>query len=102
MATGTILLPGGIWVPDASSPPDMRVEDGRIEWLFDAGTDEILYVTFRMPQDYASGGTFKALFKMASATSGSVVWAAAVMAVRSSSPGSRPAQMIFLSAGNMG
>ena len=68
-------------VPDATSPPGMRVEDGRVEWLFDADADEKLNWTFRLPQDYASGGTAQIQFKMASAVADEVVWSGRVYAV---------------------
>jgi hypothetical protein len=51
------------------------------EALFDDTTDEMLYWAFFMPDNYDSSPDLKVAFKMASATSGSVVWQAALMAV---------------------
>ena len=81
MATGTIILPTNAAVPDAAGPPGLRFEDGRAEWLFDPDSDEIIYWTFRLPQDFASGLVARILFKMASATSGACCWATQVFAV---------------------
>lgn len=47
---------------------------------FDASTDEHLWWTFQVPQNYASGGTLR-LHWQANATSGNVVWGARVGAV---------------------
>lgn len=48
---------------------------------FDDTTDEFLFFSFRMPTDYASGGTFKLPFYMQSATTGNIKWGIAVQAV---------------------
>lgn len=48
---------------------------------FDATADEIVYWTFRLPDDYASGATLKVQYSMASATTGNVVWVGEVWAV---------------------
>lgn len=80
MATGTILLPllGGF---DATNPPGVETTTSRVRLLFDASTDEIIYKTFRLPQNYASGLTLKIVYGMASATSGAVYFGCQVMAV---------------------
>ncbi len=48
---------------------------------FDAATDEHTWFTFRMPADYASGGTVELLWMANSASSNSVVWGARLGAV---------------------
>lgn len=48
---------------------------------FDSGTDEHLWFTFTLPQNYASGGTFRLMWRSAAATSNSCVWGARVGAV---------------------
>jgi hypothetical protein len=47
---------------------------------FDAAADRVLWWTWRMPDNYASGGTLKLLWA-ANAVTGSVVWSASVGAV---------------------
>jgi hypothetical protein len=71
MATGTILLPVTAAVPPDGSasnaaPAFLRAQGTEsspkkhyIYAAFDASTDEHLWWTFRMPTDYASGGTVK-------------------------------------------
>jgi hypothetical protein len=49
---------------------------------------DILHWSFRVPQDYASGGAVTVFFKMASATSGNVQWAAYVSCYASGYGGS--------------
>jgi len=82
MATGSILLPiGGAIPPDGSAsnaaPAIQRVKSSSaapsahfLQAAFDATTSEMVYWSFRMPQDYASAPVLKLQYKMASATSG--------------------------------
>lgn len=93
MATGNILLPiGAAILPDGSAsnaaPAIQRVKSSAaaptpyfLQAAFDASTDEMLFWSLRMPDDYASSPVLKAQYKMASATSGTVILAAYVMAV---------------------
>lgn len=85
MATGTILLPiPPQALPDGSASnaaPAIQILKSSASApapymacaLFDATTVEQMMWSLRMPQDYASGATMKAQFRMASATSGNVV-----------------------------
>lgn len=94
MATATVILPvdgaafadgssnnaypaiGYVTSSDATNPKlRLAVAD------FDDTTDEQMAWAFRLPADYASGGTVKLQFWMASATSGNVVWSASLQAV---------------------
>lgn len=93
MATGTVLLPPGAAVlPDGSTnnvPCGMSRRQGtqtgaKTHFLtldFDgAGAVECAHFVFRLPADYASGGTLN-LQWMANATSGNVKWQAQVGAI---------------------
>lgn len=93
MATGSIALsPGAAVIPDGASsnlaPQITRVKSSGtapgvyfLQLLYDAATDEWACWAFRMPADYASGPVLKIQYKMASATSGDVVWAGSLAAV---------------------
>jgi hypothetical protein len=93
MTTGSVLLtPGAAWVPDGSAsnlaPQITRVKSSGTapgvyfpQLLYDAATDEWACWAFRMPADYASGPVLKIQYKMASATSGDVVWDGRLAAV---------------------
>ena len=81
MATGTIILSIPPSAVDQTNPPGMRFEDHRWELLFDDATDEIVYWTFRLPQDYASAPAIKWQYKMTSATALEVIIRVAIMAV---------------------
>lgn len=92
MATGTILLPiNAAQPPDGSASnagPALAVAKGSaaapatfsLVAYFDASTDEHLWWTFTMRNDYASGGTLRLLWA-ANATSGNVVWGARIGAI---------------------
>jgi hypothetical protein len=93
VATNDILLPPGAAVlPDGSASNlapalQRRKSSGSapaiymLELWFDAATEEWATWSFRMPANYASGPTLKIQYKMASATSGAVVWAGSLAAV---------------------
>ncbi len=86
MPDGTILLtPGAASLPDGSASnlaPGMQMVKSSatapgvylLQLLFDASSEEWCCWAFRMPGDYAGGPVAKLQFKMASATSGAVVW----------------------------
>lgn len=80
----TIILPITAMVPDATNPPGMAFTTGRPYLTFDGGsTDEICYITFRLPSDYASGATLKLQWSgsTSTTTSHTVKWGCAVMAL---------------------
>lgn len=92
MATSTIILPvtAGT-LPDGSSgnaAPQFSRRIGTesnpkkffVTADFDPTTDEHIWWVFQVPQNWASGGTFR-LHWQANATSGSVVWGARIGAV---------------------
>lgn len=93
MATGSILLPPGAAVlPDGSAtnaaPAMQRVKSSAtapapyfLQLAFDASTEEWVSYAFQMPADYASAPAAKIHYKMASATSGDVVWVVQIAAV---------------------
>jgi hypothetical protein len=93
VATGTIQLPvGAATLPDGSSgnaaPGIARIQGTEtnpkkhfLVAAFDAAIDEHLWWQFRMPSDYASGGTAKLLWMTNTASSNSVVWGARLGAV---------------------
>lgn len=93
MATGTILLPpGAAVIPDGSAtnaaPALQRAKSSAsapapyfLQLAFDATTEEWVSFPFQMPADYASSPVAKLHYKMASATSGDVVWAVQIAAV---------------------
>ncbi|GLY08263.1 hypothetical protein [Actinoplanes sp. NBRC 101535] len=86
MATGSIILsPGAATLPDGTSSnlaPAMQMTKSSatapgvyfLQLAFDASSEEWCCWQFRMPDDYASSPVAKVQFKMASATSGGVVW----------------------------
>jgi len=94
MPNGTIsLMPQSAVLPDGSTgnaAPGMTRRQGTeanpkkhfLTLDFDGAgsTTEHAWWTFRMPEDYSSGGTLKILW-MANATSGSCVWQARVGAI---------------------
>lgn len=95
MATRYIELPiGAAILPDGSAsnvaPAIQRVQSSAsapkpyfLQAAFDASTDEILNWSFRMPGDYVGSPVLAVLYKMASATSGSVRFEGYVAAVTS-------------------
>lgn len=89
MATGTILLPILAAVPDATNPPALVFSTSRPYLAFDATTDEIVYWTFRLPENYASGAALKIQWSGASSTTTShtVVWGCQVMAMTADTDG---------------
>ena len=92
MATGYIPLDlGAALLPDNSTnnaPCGMVVAKSSAaaptpiftQLLFDAGTQEWAYFSFQMPGDYASAPVLELIFKMASATSGNVIFASIIAA----------------------
>lgn len=90
MPSGYIILPlAGAILPDGSGsgnnpPQPLRVVSSgaqtantpkatAIEWAFDAAVDEHLIWQFLVPGNYGSGGTLRFRYRMATATSGSIV-----------------------------
>lgn len=92
MATATILLsiPAGGY--DATNPPALLFEDNQWALVFDDGTDEICYWSFRMPENYASALVLKCIYKMDSATTAEVMIRAAI---RATADGEDPASSAF-------
>jgi len=92
MAVGTIQLPiAAAQPPDGSTnnaAPALQVYKGTntaparfgLRAAFDASTDEHLWWTITLPDNYASGGTLRLLWA-ANATANAVVWAASIGAV---------------------
>lgn len=94
MATGNVnLSPGAAIIGDDSTgnliPGIARVKSSAaapspffLQILFDGATrDEQCQWAFRMPDDYASGPVLKVQYKMASATTGAVVFAGRIAAI---------------------
>lgn len=93
MATGSILLtPGAAILPDGTAdnaaPAVQRVKSSAsapkpyfLQLAFDASTVEQAMWAFRMPADYASSPVVKVQYKMASATSGDVIFDCRLAAV---------------------
>jgi hypothetical protein len=100
MASGYIQLPiGGAVLPDASAnnaaPAIQRVKSSDtasstntppyfLQAAFDASADESMMWSLYMPGDYASGPVLDVLYKMASATTGSVRFEGRVAAITDS------------------
>lgn len=92
MATGYIPLDlGAAILPDNSTdnaPAGIAVAKSSAgapspfftQAIFDAGTQEWVWWSFQMPGDYASAPVLELIFKMASATSGNVIFAAIIAA----------------------
>lgn len=92
MATGSISLPVKAATPPDNSTnnaaPALTIYKGTntaparfgVRADFDASTREHLWWTFQVPDNYASGGTFRLLWA-ANATTGNVVWGASVGAI---------------------
>lgn len=93
MATNDVLLPPGAAVlPDGSASNlapalQRRKSSGSapaiymLELWFDAAAEEWASWSLRMPSNYASTPILKIQYKMASATTGDVVWAGSLAAV---------------------
>lgn len=75
------MLPAAGAELDDTNPPGVSFVGSRRVLLFDDDTDEIIYYTFRMPQDYSSGLTLKFQYSMVSATTNEVIIGCEVMAV---------------------
>lgn len=77
MATGTIQLPVGAAVGDATYPPGRSLENNVRKLLFDgtagASAGERCYWTFRLPGDYASALTAKIQYQFVTVTTGNWV-----------------------------
>lgn len=99
---GYIILPlAGAILPDGSGtgnnpPQPLRVVSSgsqtsnapkvtNVEWSFDAAADEALIWSFLVPSNYGSGGTIRGRYRMASATTGMVVWKASEAGAEQSS-----------------
>ena len=80
MATGTVLLPI-LANLDNSAPAAIAFSNSIPHLLFDDTTQEYIYWSFRMPQDYASAPVLKLQYSMVSATSNNIEFEAQVMAV---------------------
>jgi hypothetical protein len=67
----------------ASSVQGAQIDAGQLPWrlLYDASTDEVAMWQYRMPASYNSGITAKIMYAMSSATSGTVEYEVAVMAI---------------------
>lgn len=93
MATGTLDLPiGAAVLPDGSAtnaaPAIQRVKSSAtapapyfLQLAFDASTEEWVCWQRYWPADYSSSPVAKLTYKMASATSGDVVWVVQVAAI---------------------
>lgn len=83
MATGTIPLPLLEAVLDSTNPPAVAFANSAPYLDFDSTTDELIYFTFRLPSDYASGATLKIQWGgvASTTTSHTVRWACEVMAL---------------------
>lgn len=86
MATGTIILPINAATPDNTNPPiwtPKGTSGGRPIWSFNESTDQIIYWSFRMPVNYASGPVLKIQWSGAASTSVThdVIWGCQVMAM---------------------
>ena len=79
--TRSIPLPIAGATLHATEAPGFQYTDGTPELLFDAASDEFIYYTLRLPTAFSASPTLVLQYKMASAASGSVVLACAVMAV---------------------
>lgn len=95
MATGDIILtPGAANLPDGTAsnaaPALQRTKSSAgapgiyfLQLAYDAATEEWATWQFRMPTNYASAPVARLQYKMASATTGAVVWDARIGAVSS-------------------
>jgi hypothetical protein len=97
MATGYIVLPvGAATLPDGSTnnaaPAVQRVKSSDtasatntppyfLQLAFDGATDESCSWSFQMPGDYASAPVLDVLYKMASATTGTIRFEARIAAI---------------------
>jgi len=91
--TVSLSLPGQVWSPsnDASTfrAAQMQAKQSSIsvpsprwiEWLFDADANEYILTTLLMPDNFVSNASFATYYKMASATSGNIVWSVQVHAL---------------------
>lgn len=77
----TILLPIPPHGYDATAPAGFTYENASPVVLFDDTTPEGIYWQFRMPSNYSSAPVLKAVYSMASATSGTVEFEASVWAI---------------------
>ena len=70
-------------VPDDTNPPQLGFAGNRAYWDFDSSTDELVYVSFRLPSDYSSSPVLKVQWGGTSSTTVShdVTWACEVMAL---------------------
>ena len=84
MATGSIILHLSAAELDDTSPPGIGFVNSRRMLLFDTGTDEICYWSFRLPSNYSSTPVLKLQYSMTQAIAGTLQFEAAVMA---NSPG---------------
>ena len=93
MATITMPLPGAAWQSTsdvtnwASAQAQVKQSSGTvpsprwIEWLFDAGTDEFVVVSFVVPGNYVSTPTLDILYKSTADTAGTIGFEARIAAV---------------------
>lgn len=94
MATVGVSLPSSQWLPSADSvganSADRQVKQSSngaglsprwIEILFDASTDEHIFISFMVPLDYVGTPTLRVFYKAFSATSGTVAWQVRVSSV---------------------
>jgi hypothetical protein len=89
MATGTVILPLLGAVFDPTNPPAVGFKNAGPHLDFDSATDELIYVTFRLPADYASAPVLKFQWGGVASvtTSHTVRWSCEVMALTADTDG---------------
>jgi hypothetical protein len=48
-------IPAAAWYPDDTNPPEFSSVQSTDAYAFDAGTEESIYISFRLPDDYNGG-----------------------------------------------
>lgn len=83
MATGTVILPVTSAVGDPSNPPALKytATDNVPYLIFDNATPEIVYWTFRLPENYSSAPKLKIQWSNAASDTGNCCWGCQVTAV---------------------
>lgn len=93
MGKGIILLPlEGVTLPTSGSASPILLESTggpganrpvvtQRAYAFDDSTDESILFTFILPSFFGSGGVVRLKFRMASATTGGVVWKSAITGI---------------------
>ena len=93
-------IPLGCWITDATNPPEYTPNGGRPYYAFDSGTDQLLYLGFKLPDEYSSSPILQIEWSGSASTtiSQTVVWSCEVMKSTGDTDGSPVSPVLFITS----